>query len=95
MTRTFSGESLAGVEIVADTESCPVTKSDVGPIGALGKSKKFGLVSAFVATCLGSLTQTASIYLQVAFVAAATAGVLGYVIGQSLVEAAAAAKPKK
>jgi hypothetical protein len=63
-------------------------KINSGFLDGLYKSKKLGLTTSFVATCLGILPTVANQVLQIALLGAAALTVIGYLISQGIVEAA-------
>lgn len=67
-----------------------IVKSGVGSLQGLGKSKKYGLTVAFVATTLGMSGLAETVALQIAGMAAATLAIVAYLFSQGSVEKAAA-----
>lgn len=64
-----------------------ITKSDIGIIGGLWKSKKLAITAIWAFACFSLLDSTTSAAVIVAALAAGSLVVASYVISQSIVEA--------
>jgi hypothetical protein len=71
-------------------EVLDITKSDAGAVGGLVKSKKYALTAAFVTAAMAIAATSTLAQVQMAALAASLLAVVGYLVSQAIVEAAAA-----
>lgn len=87
----------SGKIVWSDVRPSPLglTKSDIGAIGALAKSKKYGITAVVVGAAVGLSVDAAmkgDVALAISALWPASVTVCAYVLGQAAVEACAAAR---